>query len=195
MAAKPAPHVMRNAYLIGAKVYLRPLDEGDAARSVDWANDPEVRRGLVVGRLQPQSEEAFRERARKRNFATDPAFAIVERAAGAHIGNCGLRVNPVDRHATLGMMIGRKDQWDKGFGTEATALLCRHAFENLNLRKVCLSVFATNERAIKVYAKIGFKPEGRLREQAFIEGRYVDDIVMGMLRGELESVHPERAAR
>jgi RimJ/RimL family protein N-acetyltransferase len=187
MAAKPAPHAMRNAYLIGAKVYLRPLEEADAARSTDWLNDPEVRRGLGQSRLTPQTEEGIRDRARKRDFASHPAFAIVKRADGDHIGDCSLRLDGVDRRASLGIMVGRKDLWSKGFGTEAAALLCRHGFENLNLHKICLTVYANNERAIRVYAKLGFKPEGRLREQAFIEGRYVDEIVMGLLRGELEA--------
>ena len=46
---------------------------------------------------------------------------------------------------------------------------------------------ATNERALKVYARLGFKVEGRRREQNFYEGRYLDEVIMGMLRGELEA--------
>jgi len=84
-------------------------------------------------------------------------------------------------------VIGQKEQWGRGFGTEAVRLLCRHAFDDLNLHKVCLACYATNERGIRSYARIGFTVEGRRREQVFIEGRWVDDVLMGLLRDELRA--------
>ena len=54
---KPAAHVMRNAYLIGAKVYLRPLEEADAPECYQWISDPEVRRTLAI-RARPNTEAA-----------------------------------------------------------------------------------------------------------------------------------------
>src|SRR6266566_1339115 len=144
---------MRNPCLVGTKVYLRPLEEADAAECHAWLNDPDVRRTLAVG--------------------------------GVHVGNCGLHeIDPVDRHATLGIVIGRKDQWGQGLGTETVTLLCRHAFATLNLHKVCLSCYATNERGLRLYARAGFTVEGRRREQVFIDGRWVDEILLGFVRGD-----------
>jgi RimJ/RimL family protein N-acetyltransferase len=91
----------------------------------------------------------------------------------------------LDRYAMLGLVIGRKDYWGKGLGTEAVRLLCRYAFDELNLHRVALSTYAINERGVRLYTRVGFKIEGRKREHAFIEGRYVDEVLMGLLRGEI----------
>lgn len=187
MAKAAQPHVMRNPYLVGAKAYLRPLEEADAAGCYEWISDPDVRRTLGM-RARPNTEAQAREYIRSIDFRSEQGFAIVTREGGVYVGNTSLHeIDYVDRRAMLGIVIGRKDFWDKGIGTEAVALLCRHAFETLNLHKVCLNCDATNERALKVYARLGFKVEGRRREQHFYEGRYLDDVIMGMLRGELEA--------
>jgi len=176
---------MRNPYLIGTRVYLRPLEEADAAECHAWLNDPEVRRTLAV-RGMPHTEASSREWIRTRDPRRDQVFAIVTRERDLYVGNCGLHeIDPIDRLARLGIVIGRKDEWGKGFGTEAVTLLCRHAFDGLNLHKVCLSCFAINERGLRLYARVGFVPEGRLREQVFIDGRWVDEIVLGLVRDEL----------
>ena len=178
---------MRNAYLIGEKVYLRPLEEADAAECHTWLNDADVRRTLNA-RLGPFTEAMSREWIRKLDFRTTIAFAIVTREGNVYIGNCDLRdVNPVDRNAALGIVIGRKTEWGRGFGTDAVALLCRYAFDTLNLHKVHLSCYATNERGLRLYARLGFVEEGRRREQTFVEGRWVDEILFGLLRGELRA--------
>jgi RimJ/RimL family protein N-acetyltransferase len=176
---------MRNPYLIGEQVYLRPVEEADAATCYPWMNDPDVRRNLNL-RARPNTEAASRAFFRAIDFRNDQVFAIVTRAGGEYVGNCGLHeIDFIDRHATLGIVIGRKDHWDRGLGTETVRLVCRHAFETLNLHKVCLHCYASNERGLKVYERVGFKVEGRLREHQFIDGRYDDEIVMGLLRAEL----------
>ena len=104
-----------------------------------------------------------------------------------HVGNCELwGIAGPDRCATLGLVIGRRDPWGRGLGTEAVRLLCHHAFVTLNLHKVSLDCDAINERALRLYARVGFRVEGRRRDQSFIEGKYVDEVVMGLLRGEFE---------
>jgi RimJ/RimL family protein N-acetyltransferase len=175
---------MRNAYLVGQKVYLRPLEEGDAAVCWTWLNEPDVRRTLAA-RAGPNTEAMSREWIRALDFRRAMGFAIVTRADELYVGNCDLQINHVDRHATLGLVIGRTEQWGRGFGTETVRLLCRYAFEGLDLHKVCLSCYATNERGLRLYARVGFRPEGRRREQVFIDGCWVDEIVLGLLREEL----------
>jgi RimJ/RimL family protein N-acetyltransferase len=178
---------MRNAFLIGTKVYLRPLEEADAAECHAWLNDPDVRRTLAA-RAGPYTEAMSREWIRALDFRTTMGFAIVTRDAGAYVGNCDLRdINLIDRNAGLGIVIGRKAEWGKGFGTEAVALLCRYAFDALNLHKVCLSCYATNERGFRLYARVGFVDEGRRREQVFVDGCWVDEVVLGLLRDEFRA--------
>ena len=175
---------MRNPCLVGTKVYLRPLEEADAAECHAWLNDPDVRRTLAV-RGVPHTEASSRAWIRSLDPRRDQVFAIVTNGGGLYVGNCGLHdIDPVDRHATLGIVIGRTDRWGQGFGAETVRLLCRHAFDDLNLHKVCLSCYATNERGLRLYARAGFTVEGRRREQVFIDGRWVDEILLGLVRGE-----------
>src|SRR5437762_10970601 len=113
---------MRNPCLVGTKVYLRPLEEADAAECHAWLNDPDVRRTLAV-RGVPHTEASSRAWLRALDPRRDQVFAIVTNEGGLYVGNCGLHdIDPVDRHATLGIVIGRKDRWGQGFGAETVRL-------------------------------------------------------------------------
>ena len=105
------------------------------------------------------------------------------------IGMTGLHhIDARNRHASFGITIGDKQLWGKGHGTKATGLMIRHAFRTLNLNRLWLHVYEYNPRAIRVYEKLGFRIEGRLRQDMFRDGRYWDTLVMGVLREELENV-------
>jgi RimJ/RimL family protein N-acetyltransferase len=179
---------MKNPFLIGAKVYLRPLDREDAAALVPWFNDPEVTRTLR--RYRPQTlrdEEAFLEKLTQSE--QDLALGIVARAADRLIGVTGLhQIDFKNRHACFGILIGEKDEWGKGYGTEATSLVVKHAFETLNLNRVWLYVFEYNQRGRRSYERVGFRQEGVLRQDCYREGRYWDTLVMAILREEWDCV-------
>jgi RimJ/RimL family protein N-acetyltransferase len=178
---------MRDAFLVGTAVYLRPLDESDAATCWAWLNDPDIRRTLAH-RAGPNTESMTRAWIRGLDQRHEQVFAIVARDGDVHVGNGGLHaIDFIDRHATLGIVIGRKERWGEGLGTDAVRLLCRYAFDGLDLHKVSLSCYANNERGLRLYARVGFVAEGRRREQIWTEGRRVDELVLGMLRGELRA--------
>ena len=84
----------------------------------------------------------------------------------------------------LGIGLGDREYWGKGYGTDAVRVTLRYAFTELNLRRVTLGVFAYNPRAIKSYEKVGFIVEGRLRQYIVRDGQRNDMIVMGVLRDE-----------
>ena len=91
----------------------------------------------------------------------------------------------------LGMGIGR-DDWGKGYGTEALAILLRFAFHEINLHRVALTVFGYNDRAIALYESAGFVKEGSDREYLSRDGRRYDMHRYGLLRREWEaSLGPE----
>ncbi len=179
---------MRNPYLVGAHVYLRPVETDEAPRIAPWFNDPEVTR--FMRRFRPMSiaeEVDFLQKMRSSD--TELALAIALRETDDLIGIIGLNnIDARNRHAALGIGIGEKQFWGKGYGTEATGLVIRYAFQTLNLNRLWLHVYEFNTRAIRVYEKLGFQVEGRLRQDTFCEGRYWDTLVMGVLREELESV-------
>jgi hypothetical protein len=81
----------------------------------------------------------------------------------------------------VGIFIGEKTLWNKGYGTEAMRLLLRHGFETLNLNRICLRVFETNPRAVRSYEKAGFMLEGRERQGMYKDGQYIDVLMMSIL--------------
>jgi RimJ/RimL family protein N-acetyltransferase len=178
---------MRFPFLVGPNVYLRPVEVADAAAFVTWFNDQEVARFLLRHRAisLEEEEEFIRGLAGNQN---EVVLAIVERAGDRHIGGCGLHaVDQRNRHAAMGIVIGAKDCWGKGYGTEATRLLVGHCFATLNLERVWLEVYEYNPRAVRAYEKVGFRVEGRLRRHTFRDGRYWDTLVMGLLREEWQA--------
>jgi RimJ/RimL family protein N-acetyltransferase len=179
---------MQCPFLIGSSIYLRPLEREDARLLVPWLNDPEVTRQLR--RYQPMTLAAEEEFLRRMSESPlDVAVGIVLRADDRLVGATGLhQVDARNRHAEFGIFIGDKSVWGKGHGTEATRLMVRHAFDTLNLHRVWLHVYEYNERGLRVYQKVGFRTEGRLRQDTFRDGRYWDTIVMAVLREEWEAV-------
>jgi RimJ/RimL family protein N-acetyltransferase len=86
--------------------------------------------------------------------------------------------------AFVGIGIGEREFWSKGYGTDAMKVILRFGFEELNLRRVALDTFEYNPRAIRSYEKAGFVHEGRVRGYLYREGQRWDLIFMGLLRQE-----------
>jgi ribosomal-protein-alanine N-acetyltransferase len=175
---------LKNPFLVGEKIYLRPLEREDAAVFVPWVNDQEITRNLILYRpMNRDNEEEFI--ARASNEHGGMVFGIALRKDDRLIGNTGFHaVHPKDRHAGFGILIGDKAEWDRGYGSEATALMVRYGFTTLNLNRIWLHVYEYNSRGRRAYEKVGFQVEGTLRKHCFREGKYWDVIVMGLLREE-----------
>jgi RimJ/RimL family protein N-acetyltransferase len=186
---------MKNPFLIGQRVYLRPLERADAPLLQTWINDQDVIRNLLNFRpMNLQGEEEFLDKVTR-----DPDLLILGialRSDDRLIGNVVLhRIQSRDRQAGFGILIGEKAEWSRGYGTEATRLIVRYAFDVLNLNRVWLHVLEDNQRGQRAYEKVGFKVEGVLRQAGFREGRYMDMITMGILRGELIEEPGSRGAK
>jgi RimJ/RimL family protein N-acetyltransferase len=181
-----------NPYLVGTKIYLRPLDRADAPLLVPWINDPDVTRTIRFRRpMNLQAEEAFIDRLYQSEH--DVVLGIALKEADRLIGVTGLhQLDSKNRHAGFGISIGDKGEWGKGYGTEATLLMVRHAFETLNLNRVWLQVYEYNEPAIRIYEKLGFRREGMLRQENYREGRYWDTITMAILCEEWQVLREKR---
>ncbi|MBI3726560.1 GNAT family N-acetyltransferase [bacterium] len=182
---------MKNPYLVGNKVYLRALEREDAPLVIAYLNDQAVRRTLLhVDPLNVPAEEEFLEKAYKSPHEK-VILGIAKKDGDALIGMTGLHdLERCSHTALFGIVIGAKDEWGKGYGSEATALMVRHAFETLNMNRVWLLVHEDNAGGIRAYEKAGFRREGLLRQHAYREGRYVNEALMGVLREEWDAARP-----
>ncbi len=170
----------------GKLVNLRAPEMTDLERNATWVNDREVTRFLAFRyQMSLAAEEAWLREMASKPTSYERVFFAIETKDGAHIGNTNLfDVKPEDRKAKLGIMIGDKSYWSKGYGSDALMTLLGFAFEEMNLNRVELDVFAFNERAIGSYRRCGFVEEGRRRQALFKAGEYHDVIVMGVLRDD-----------
>lgn len=175
-------------FLKGEQVSLRAASVEDASDDyLSWLNDAETTRGLVSGLVPSTMEElrAYLDNATKSKDAI--MFAVCDSTSGKHIGNIKLdQFDWVSRTCELGILIGDPNYRGKGIGQEVCRLVLNYAFEKLNIRKVFLAVFANNPGAIKLYEKIGFQQEGRLRDHVWREGAYMDLFQMGIFKDELK---------
>jgi RimJ/RimL family protein N-acetyltransferase len=171
--------------ITGQKVYLAPINLGDAEKYTEWLNDLEVSINLTMAPqiISLEKEKETLERLSKEQYV----FSIVTLDKEELIGNCGLMgVNLIHRTAELGIFIGNKNYWGKGYGSEAIKLLLDFAFNLLNLNSVLLRVHSFNKRALKCYEKCGFKEIGRRREAFIIGSKKYDDIYMDILASEFQ---------
>jgi RimJ/RimL family protein N-acetyltransferase len=179
----------------GERIYLRGVERDDLERCHAWMSDPRLRSTLAQRYPMSLVREAdWIERATRGQDPSEMTFAICLAESGRHIGNCGLEaIDRDNRNATLGILIGEADCRGQGLGEDAVRTLCRFAFDELDLHKICLEVYAFNEGPMRTYERVGFRREGLLREDAYRAGRRVDVVVMGLLRGEL--TEPRAAGR
>ena len=176
--------------LEGKLVRLRAQEMGDLERDHAWINDPEVTRYLAARYPISLVDEERWLSGRPQSSSSNGLRLAIDTKDGRHIGNIDLLpANPDDRCVALGVMIGDKDHWSQGYGTDAMVTLLRFAFAQMNLNRIWLHVFEHNERAIACYKKCGFQIEGRLRHHRYQEGRYSDVFEMGVLRDEFEALH------
>ena len=173
----------------GKLVRLRGYELSDLDTVMKWINDEEVTQFLGGGMLSyPVSsiaERKFVERFGMSESANEKTFAIETLTENRFIGALSLNgIDWINRHSGLGIMIGDKQYWGRGYGMDAMMVLMRLAFDKLNFHRLWLHVYDFNARAIASYERCGFKREGVLREHRNFRGAYHDTIVMGILESE-----------
>lgn len=168
----------------GKLVRLRAFDNADFLHALDINNDYSVMRSASSGILFPSSaEDQARFMERQTSFSSgEYQFAIERLDNSVFIGQCGfLQVNWKNRKAEIAIML-HQNAIGKGFGTDAVSLLCRFAFDEMNLHKLKATVFSFNKAAIRCYEKCGFVQEGILKDEVFREGKYHDACVMALIK-------------
>ena len=182
---------MAESLYMGSLVRLKAIDQATAAEVfARWELDSEFNRLNDSGPAFPPTAKRVREEME----SSEPhgnrfTFAIHTLADDRLLGFIGISVTHwVNSDAYVGIGIGERDFWGKGYGTDAMRVMLRYAFRELNLHRVSLTVFEYNPRAMRSYEKAGFVVEGRLRAWLNREGRRWDMIHMGILRAEWETL-------
>jgi RimJ/RimL family protein N-acetyltransferase len=160
-----------------------------------WFNDQDVIRYLLSDCF-PTTYEQEAQWFEKTQSNDQVMFAIETKEQRKYIGNIGLHhIDWINRTARTVTIIGEKEEWGKGFGTEAKMVIIRYAFNALNLRKLSSHVIEDNLRSIKMNVRCGFSEEGRLREQLYRQGKYSDLFIFGLMRRkwhEEEALHDSK---
>lgn len=164
---------------------LRELTPGEVSdRYVAWLNDPQVNRYLE-SRFVCHTAESVR------SFVAATADDDASRLFGMfldgtrHIGN--IKIGPINtqhRSADVGLIIGERSEWGRGYATEAIAQATRHGFDVLGLRKLNAGCYAGNVGSARAFEKAGWEREGLRRSQFVCDGQRVDEILLGIAAPE-----------
>ena len=166
--------------------YLTPHDVSEAY--VRWLGDPETVR-FTESRHTTHTIDSVRAYvAACASGSSEHLLGIFELAFDRHIGN--IKIGPVSAHhlyASVGLIIGEKDCWGRGYATEAIGLAARHAFSTLGLHKLTAGIIAGNESSLRAFARNRFVVEGVRRQQNLCDDGWRDEILLGLLQEE----HPD----
>ena len=166
----------------GSKVIIGPLVADDFLPLFRWTNDTETARlDLAYRPVDWATHKTWFETVGK--DASKVLFAIRRLGDAAILGFIAIfNINSVHRSAEIGMRIGDESDRGRGYGSEALGLALNFCWSHLNLQRISISVLEHNERALHTYEKAGFEREGLLRRAAYIDGDWVDVVVMAKLR-------------
>lgn len=172
--------------LEGDVIYLTPLSMADVSEKyVEWLNDPVVCRDNSHGAIRNTLARTTDYVKSVQNSETTRAFAIRLKSSAEHVGNVSLqKIDRTNQSAELAILIGEKDAWGLGVGTEAYRLLMDYGFNELNLNRIYSGQTARNSAMIRVCEKVGMTKEGVLRQAMFKNGEYLDVVIFAILRGD-----------
>lgn len=176
----------------GTRIGLGPLERDLLPLYQRWMNDLQIQSTLgVTGPFSFEREQNWYER--NATAANAAHFTIYELSGGRPVGTTSLmEINHRHRCADFGIMIGERDCWNRGYGTEAARLMLDYGFTILNLHNISLTVFSNNPRGLRAYEKAGFKQIGRRREAYWMAGEAFDVIYMDAIATEYSGSAPVR---
>ena len=174
----------QNPFVIGERLYLRPLEPAqDNHLYAVWRNNEDIRRWFSV---YPSSDTRGKERLE--NLYKDfhhILLGVALKSDNTLIGLVGLKdINVLNQSAEFYVIIGDPSAWGKGYGTEATKLMIRYGFMELNLNRIQTQDMDENVGGWRADEKAGFKYEGTMREVIPRFGKFHDVRVYSLLRRE-----------
>lgn len=184
---------MDRPFVVGKRVYLRPMDESDVeGQYLQWVNSQVVYSTLASLHF-PTTKSKLVDYIRNNTGRTDSAFfGVMTADQNELIGTA--KIGPIewiDRHAYCALYIGNPDARGKGHGSEVVFLLLKYGFRVLNLRKISAGMIESNTASVRIFEKVGMKPDGRRKEQFFVNGHWEDHILMAMFQSDFFDKYPQ----
>lgn len=165
----------------GTLTTLAPLTKEHIPACWKWISDKKVTHhmGGPFAKTYRQELKWLRNLLKKKD---EKIFAILEKETSKHIGNLGIHgINKDHKRATVGIVIGEKNYWSHGFGTDALKTALKYCFNKLKLQKIQLDVSTDHEAAQKCYKKAGFKRVGTMKNHYQKNGKFYDAYLMEAL--------------
>jgi RimJ/RimL family protein N-acetyltransferase len=175
--------------LTGQRVVLREKRLSDAENDYAWRSDPELSRYDAVLPLKLSFREFMLYYTEQlRSFKEDRRWFAIDTLDGKHIGNCMYYdVDKNRKQAKIGVIIGDREYWDKGCGTDAVMTLVAHVFADMGLERVYLDTLEWNLRAHRCFQKCGFVVCGH------VKSRGNDFVIMELYRSWLKPTQTDNA--
>ena len=167
----------------GNRLVLKILYPENVTQSyLDWMRDEDIIQFMEC-REKTYELEDFKDYAKRvAESHNDFLFGIYTSSDNVHIGNIKIgEINQLHKFGNLGLMIGEKKYWGKGYGTEAVKLATENAFHKLHLNKLIAGIYGNNTGCYKAFLKAGYNKVGRLEKHRLHKAKYVDQIIMEKL--------------
>jgi len=172
----------------GEKIILKKISLQDVTEEyLSWLKDEEVMEGIETSNYTYEKLYSYIENVLKDK--NTEMFTIRDKNSNKHVGNIKIVNDFFNRHSEMGILIGDKNYWRKGVGTEACKLIINYVFEFHKMNKIWLAVHSSNISAYHLYKKLGFKEEGCLKEHVFKNGKFIDKYLMALFQREWKVQH------
>jgi len=167
--SRSQPKTIKGSVISGSKIRLRDKKLADAPDDYNWQTNPELAQLDAMPRLTITFPQYLSEYAGElRNPSPARRLFAIETLDGKHIGNCVYYgINETKSEAELGIMVGERDYWDKGYGIDAVTTLVGHIFRRTKLNRIFLKTLDDNHRAQKCFEKCGFTPYRQMVRDGF----------------------------
>jgi len=165
-------------------LYLRNLRDGDISIIFEIFSDPEVTRywGLPLMRSRDEARKFIVDTNKGLKDKSLLQWGVIHKESDQLVGTCAFASwEPEHRRAEIGFALGRKN-WKQGFMSELLPAFIQFGFEKMNLHRIEADVDPDNTAALNLLAKMDFKKEGHLKDRYYMEGKYRDSLILGLLR-------------
>jgi RimJ/RimL family protein N-acetyltransferase len=168
----------------GSEIYLTILSEANYSPNyAGWMNDYEITR-FLESRWKYQTDASVRDYIRYMNESTTNfLFGIFLQDTNQHIGN--IKIGGIDwihRYGDVGLLIGERSHWGKGYASLAILQVTQIAFRHLNLNKLWAGIYKGNEGSYKAFIKAGWRDVGLLKNHRYSNGQYIDEYLVEIIK-------------